>query len=518
MALIGGGPTAIYALRHLLDAPFPLDIHVFERDREVGPGMPYREEINTSEMLSNIGSREIPPVLQTLVEFLSDCDTQTLSEFGLSEEEIGPETFFPRLVLGRYFTAQLAALVARARRLGHRVEVRSRYTVRDIVPGPEGTEVSWQSPSGDGTARYDHVVVATGHQWADRVHSSGVTLHAPWPAKALRRFIGCKVGILGSSLTAIDTVLALAVFHGTFVEDGEDVRWDPAPSAEAFRAVMMSRRGLLPDADWYYELPLPGLPSFDEDAVSREIARGPKNLLARCHRILASDIAALDPDYAQRTSPEKLDGFADRHFAERMKGDPWEVARSLVEIASVQREARTADPWRPALLKAHEIYERIIPHLSAQEREIFSRELKPVFADIYASVPHRSIRRMLALHEAGVLELTRLGSDYTINPRGAGVLVEGASGALFVDALIDARGQRAADLSGLKFPTLAAMGEFDPSTLSIRVPEGCRGTITCVAIPVLLPSNPFVQGLERARDLGRLAAERIIGEERDAVS
>ena len=77
---------------------------------------------------------------------------------------------------------------------------------------------------------------------------------------------------------------------------------------------------------------------------------------------------------------------------------------------------------------------------------------------------------------------------------------------------IDARGQQSADLVSL-FPGLAAQASelsFDPVSCAVTLPEDCQGTLTCVSIPVLLPTDPFVQGLERARDLGHMAARRIV--------
>ncbi|GGE38876.1 FAD/NAD(P) binding domain-containing protein [Primorskyibacter flagellatus] len=506
VAIVGTGPTAIYALKHLLESGAPMDIHLFEREREIGTGMPYREGANLPQMLSNIGSREVPPVVETLEGFLRSCDAATRREFGIEDYEIGPETFYPRLVLGRYFMAQIAAMIARARGGGHGVEVHARHVVTDIVPAPDGVVVQFETPHAADAATFDHVIIATGHHWSARTDGSGVLLHAPWPAERLRRFAGAHVGIIGSSLTAIDTAIALASFHGRF-EEAEGVRWLPNSTDSPFRMAMLSRRGLLPDADWFYPLPLPELPRFNPPAVE---GLGQPGLLSPAQNLLARDLHQLDPAYAALTRPEKIEGYADRHFADRLTKGSWTAAKAGLEEAVADRDARRTAAWRMALLAAHLVYETILPQFTEQERELFDRELRPVFSDVYASVPHRSIRRMLALHDAGVLELHRLGETYTILPDGLGARISGRSGEHRFDHLIDARGQSAATLDDLGFPTLSQRGRFDPETLRVACDLCPASTIACVAIPVVLRHNPFVQGLENVEALGRRAADNVL--------
>lgn len=511
VAIVGSGPTAIYALKQLLTSPQPLEIHLFEREREIGTGMPYREGENLPQMLSNIGSREVPPVVETLEDFLRSCDAATFREFGISGDDIGPETFYPRLVLGRYFVAQLAALTAQGRGKGHAVEIRSRHAVTDVIPSTDGAVVTFETPHTAGRTSFEHVVLATGHQWSEKTDPSGVVLHAPWPAERLRRFLDCRVGILGSSLTAIDAAVALASFHGHF-DETDGTRWIPNSKYSAFRMAMLSRRGLLPDADWFYPLPLPGLPTFNRAGLDLLVSRtsGKTGLLKACQRKLGEDLRLLDPTYATRAQPDRVEGYAERHFADRLKQGGWGAARTGLTTAAKAREARHTDPWRMALLAAHLTYESLLLHFSAEDRRQFDRELRPVFADVYASVPHRSIRRMLALNDAGVLELHGLGHNYTIAPAGHGVQVFGKCGVMEFDHLVDARGQTAASLADLSFPTLSQGGHFDPESLRVTHEMCCASTITCAAIPVLLRHNPFVQGLENVEELGRRAADNVL--------
>lgn len=511
IALVGGGPTSLYALQQLIEHDAPLEVHILEKESHIGPGMPYRDDLNDPAMLANIAGRELPALTEPLHDWLASRDAETLAEMGLRRHDISAETFFPRVVLGRYFTAQFARMVARGRAMGHVLHLRTRHAVRDICV-TDRVSIDWQTPNGPGGATFDHVVLATGHEWPKETTASGITMQAPWPVDGLRACIGRRVGVLGTSLTAIDAAVALAGFHGDFVEEGASVRWTPHEPLGDFHITLMSRKGLLPPADWYYTLPLPELRNFNPDTVADDIAQGEEGLLPRCLEHLAQDLIEIDDPRARALDLTCVEGLADRFFAERLTQDAWEASRMDLKTALSNRAVNRPDPWRMALLRAHEVFESAIPHMSQGDRALFGRELTPIFTDCYASVPHRSIRRILALKDVGVLDLMRLGTDYAMTPAGNGVQIDHAHGSLTVDRMVDARGQRPTDFISL-FPGLtsaAARLDFDPVTCAVSLPKSCRGSLSCLSIPVLLPTDPFVQGLERARDLGRMAAQRIL--------
>lgn len=167
------------------------------------------------------------------------------------------------------------------------------------------------------------------------------------------------------------------------------------------------------------------------------------------------------------------------------------------------------------------------------------------FIDEYATVPHLSIKRLLALRNAGRLEIIRLDESYEIETdgleRGARVLM-GHQVEIF-DSFIDATGQTALSAQDLPFPTLLqqrgvkkaptsqplnliredAVGEAD-RTGGIDVDENYRPVKTapltnrlyCVAIPFLLHKHPFVQGITSAAELA--AANAILKDIADAKS
>src|ERR1700750_660648 len=119
VAFVGGGPTMIYTLHALVGAlETPACVTIYEEQANLGRGTPYRPGWNDPAMLSNIASIEIPPIEQTLVEWLPEQTDEKLEELEVEPGAIGERTFYPRLVLGEFFHVQIEKLLARSRSLG----------------------------------------------------------------------------------------------------------------------------------------------------------------------------------------------------------------------------------------------------------------------------------------------------------------------------------------------------------------------------------------------------------------
>ena len=78
-----------------------------------------------------------------------------------------------------------------------------------------------------------------------------------------------------------------------------------------------------------------------------------------------------------------------------------------------KREHHTV-PWRYAILRLHEAIETVVPQFNDADSRRFRQGLARVFIDNYAAIPPESIRRLLALHRAGILRILTLGEDYEL--------------------------------------------------------------------------------------------------------
>ena len=116
-----------------------------------------------------------------------------------------------------------------------------------------------------------------------------------------------------------------------------------------------------------------------------------------------------------------------------------------------KREHHTV-PWRYAILRLHEAIESVVPELNDEDSRRFRRGLARVFIDNYAAIPPESIRRLLALHQAGILRIVALGEDYDLQRESHRTLIVHHQQRCEFDVFIDARGQQALKTRDLPFP------------------------------------------------------------------
>jgi uncharacterized NAD(P)/FAD-binding protein YdhS len=543
IAIIGSGPTGLYTLNGLLDCELPLSITIYEAEDEPGKGTPYHPDINDPAMLSNIPSIEIPPLTETLVDWLARQDDAELQRLSILREAIDAREFYPRVVLGEYMRDQFLRLLTIGESHGHQIEVLDRHRVVDIALQPDDIRLSVTGRDGGRfDAVFDHVVMATCHNWPDTTEIRPGYFISPWPAAALKTIPHGAVGILGTSLSGIDAVMSVATARGTFHLDAAgDLQYQPASGSEAFHATMMSRKGLLPEADFYCPLPYRTPQVCTEEAIDALIATGRHNLLDEVFDLFRREILAADPDYAARIGLSQLtvESFGPAYYAERLESDPFVWAATNLAEAQHNRERRYTVPWRYAILITHEIIARVIPHLDATDLKRFHRHFKSIFVDDYATVPLMSIRRLLALKRAGKLDILALGEDYEISSdgleRGADVTAHGQT--YRFDAFIDATGQATLSATDLPFPTLVSQGGVQeaatPMAQGFRVTDDavpmirtggididdvyrpkltgplCRN-LYCAAISFLLHKQPFVQGITSAAEIGETVADAIL--------
>lgn len=522
IAIVGTGPSAIYALQRLLGCRKHLVITLFEAGKVAGVGTPYDPRLNSVEMLANIASVEIPPVGETLLEYLSGCDDAALEAIGVSRASLSEREFYPRIALGAYYRDRLAALVSDAPLRGHTVTVMTQSRVVDVIPTRNSVDVL-HTTRGERPRKLhaDKVILATGHVVPLGKSAQALSKIVDQNAKSQH------IGVIGSSLSAIDVAITAATARGGFDERGYVTDANTLP----FSLTMMSRGGRLPEADFFCPLPAEPVEGFTEDDVLAlvESAAGDP-ILDRIFARFAAVLARQDPEYALRIGLEGLtaDSFPDAYFAERDGHPPFAWARLNLAEARLNHRDRHVVAWRYAILRCHEAFASCLDALDDDELARFNRGLKRVFADNYAAVPPRSIERLLALHDAGILNLVKLEDDYDIafdEETGHSHVTNGASTLVF-DEVIDARGQANAAEDEFPFPTLRVVlkanrdldTDRDGGAVSVdasyRLVEGANvlHNTWCLSLPFLLDRKPFIQGLTSAAYMGATAAQAIIGD------
>lgn len=159
------------------------------------------------------------------------------------------------------------------------------------------------------------------------------------------------------------------------------------------------------------------------------------------------------------------------------------------EVERNKREKHTV-PRRYVILRLHEAVQEIVPHLNEHDHKRFSKGLARVFIDNYAAIPSESIRRLLALREAGIIHILALGEDYKMEINESRTVLKTEDNSYSFDVFIDARGQRPLKVKDIPFPGLREQlqktGDEIPDVgedYTLQQPEDIRGRVAFGALP-----------------------------------
>lgn len=167
-------------------------------------------------MIANITSVKIPPVMTSLSEWVRSADTAKLKRFCIVRDKVTERDYYPRILLGQYYSDQLERLIA-ARAPWHDVTIATQTHVQDIKPTRKGFSVTVEHANTTVVHDLDAVVMATGHLTGHlKTKPTAGLFRSPYPEKNLTLNDDRAGLVLGSSLSAIDAVVALALRHGAF--------------------------------------------------------------------------------------------------------------------------------------------------------------------------------------------------------------------------------------------------------------------------------------------------------------
>jgi uncharacterized NAD(P)/FAD-binding protein YdhS len=518
IAIVGGGPTAVYTVKNLLLTAAPLHITIFEAERVAGCGLPYSEEHNSADMLANITSVEIPPVLVSLSDWVRSANSRLLKRFGIVRDNVQDRDFYPRVLIGAYYSDQLERMV-HACAPGQSVRIETQTRVLDVKPDGGGFTVFIERGKNSARRRFDAVIMATGHRTDfDRAEPLPGLFRSPYPVQNLKVGQDRTALVVGSSLSAIDAVVGLATRYGNFVGDDESLSYEPL-SKQKLRFVMASRKGTVPDADFFYPIPEEPLMIFTPARLELLREEGQRGLLAKVFKLFKQQLVSDDPEFVERLGLRRFtpEGFSKAYFGQRKARQGFDaIAENLAQSRRDYRDRRIV-MWRYTMMRAHEVFSEIVPFFDQRDLTRFRHHLAPVFADAYGCVPHLSIRRLLALHSAGCLDIVALGDEGTIR-YGAGAFTLAVDGREETfGTLIDARGQSAASISELGFSQLDKVlatsdpfkrknSESEDDQFRLRLEGQSDADIFCISIPVMMERYPFAQGLVACSDAAEAVA------------
>ncbi|MBQ1204099.1 MAG: FAD/NAD(P)-binding protein, partial [Loktanella sp.] len=334
MAIVGTGPTGLYAFKELSENMHGSAFSLFERGDQAGVGLPYSPETANRSMLTNIASIEIPPLTATYLDWLIALPPARLQAYGLAHADLHDRLFTPRLLLGEYFRDQLLALCEKTKTNGSDVHLFEQTIVTDVMPEDGQIFLTTEHAVTGAQGRqgpFDRIVLATGHDFPDEDDATRRYFPSPWSGLIQAKIPAVPVAIMGTSLSSIDAAMAVVSQHGCFRDKNHELTYETEISG--LHITLMSRTGILPEADFYCPLPYQALQVMTPDAIAN--AADSDTPLDAMFALLQQEIIRADPAYSDRIGLAGLtaDTFAQAYFATRRQHDPFRWARkNLAEV------------------------------------------------------------------------------------------------------------------------------------------------------------------------------------------
>ncbi|MEO9004314.1 MAG: FAD/NAD(P)-binding protein [Ginsengibacter sp.] len=422
IAILGGGPSGLFVLKRFVEANARnVEIEIFEKKKELGSGMPYSRDGAGEEHITNVSGNEIPVFETSLSDWIQTVEPETLKRFNIQAEKFSDYKVLPRLLFGQYLSDQFHILERKAKAAGILVKVHRGAMVKDIVDDKEQKLVEVVTDMKEEAGLFHHVIICTGHLWPV-VHEGSVEgyFDSPYPPLKLAGKRNHPVAIRGSSLTAIDAVRTLARHNGEFIngEDGK-ISFRLREDRSDFKLVLHSRSGLLPAVRFHLEdshLGKDAVLTKEEVEDNKKVNEGFLSLDFVFEKNFKQPIKEKDPEFYKIIAQMKMEEFVD--FIMRLResvvafdlfaGEYIEAEKSIKRQQSVY--------WKEMLGVLSFAMNYPAKYFSAEDMLRLHKVLHPLISIVIAYVPQSSVEEMLALHNAGLLELVSVGDDSYVEP------------------------------------------------------------------------------------------------------
>jgi uncharacterized NAD(P)/FAD-binding protein YdhS len=425
IAILGGGPSGLFMFKRLVNTGnTDISITIFERKNKLGAGMPYSSEGANDEHITNVSGNEIPVLVTSLDDWVKTISKDTLDKYHMDASRFNKYKVLPRLLFGQYLTAQFDLLQKKAREKGIAYTVCYNTTVTDIIDQPEKGRVIVETSDGEQT-EFDHVIICTGHNWP-RKHEGRVAnyFESPYPPVKLALELNHQVAIKGSSLTAVDAIRTLARHNGTFDKDNAGrLFYTPYFERPDFKMVMHTRNGMLPAVRFHLEdshLSNDSLLSKDEIKSHIKANNGFLSLDYIFELDFKLPIQAKEPEFYETIKDMRLEEFVDAMMALREELDPFQLLKAEYAEAEQSIKRKKSVYWKEMLGVLSFALNYPAKHLSAEDMQRLQQSLTPLISIVIAYIPQSSSEELLALHQAGVLELIPVGDESRVEPHEQG--------------------------------------------------------------------------------------------------
>jgi uncharacterized NAD(P)/FAD-binding protein YdhS len=422
LAIIGGGLTATSMLCQFVDKvrekaqknvldPSNIKIQIYEMQDIFGPGFPHNERFALPCHITNMCASDMgildrkPGDFQDWVTSNADNLRERFSWFRNATHKadfLGDQYLhYPRAVMGAYLEARFQEAVDCAQKVGLAVSLYPNCEVVDLRPKAGKIYLKIKNLLSDRhfSSDADRVLLATGH-WFEK-NNENHYFSSPWPADQLHRSIpkGEKVAIIGTSLSAIETLLTLTS-EGEFTRSrtGEMVYTPPESSRTLF---LYSRRGLLPKVTGkmgHYKNKY-----LNRANVDRLLSENPGtlalNAIFKLLNLELEEAYGLKIDWEEVVNPT---------------AKPVDLLQRYLEDAVYGDGPNGELIWQTILHQSFDRIREIYLNLTIEDRKRFDENYTSVFFTYAATQPLINAEKLLALMKAGIVDVVKLGENYRL--------------------------------------------------------------------------------------------------------
>ncbi len=427
IAIVGGGPAGLFMYKRLAESGSKnIEVHVFERKEQLGAGMPYSREGASYEHVTNVSDNEIPTIVNSVEEWIQTVPQEVLATFCIDRNHFNEYKVLPRLLFGQYLSAQFELLRDKADSYGIKTMIHLKTTVVDIKDQPGDNEIEIEIANGTRFS-FDRVIICSGHNWPKNVE--GKVPHffdSPYPPAKLALQLNHPVAIKGSSLTAIDAIRTLARNNGSFETKADGfLSYHAADATPHFRIIMHSRSGLLPAVRFHLEdTHLNNKSILTEEEIKEHIAANGGFL--SLDYVFEKDFKIIfrehDPAFYERIKDMSIEKFVSTMMELRETLDPFQLLKAEYAEAEKSIKRKESVYWKEMLAVLSFAMNYPAKYLSAEDMLRLKEVLMPLISVVIAFVPQSSCKELLALHQAGALQIIPVGDDSSVEQADTGAV------------------------------------------------------------------------------------------------
>ncbi len=421
IALIGGGPAALFMFKRLVQSPLKkIEVSIFEQHGKLGAGMPYSHYGSSAEHITNISDNEIPKLKMHLKDWLSYAPTEMLKDYSISEKEFNEDKVLPRLLFGEYLSAQFDLFLAQARKkkLPTNVFYNTRVTDVEDIKSKEHVKVTVESGE---TLVFDEAIICTGHSWPCKTEESITNwFDSPYPPQKLFKKVNFPVAIRGASLTAIDAVRTLSHANGYFTKKADGTyRFKLNPESAGFHITLHAIGGLLPAMRFHLEdNHLEPAHTFTDEEIydikQRNNGFVPLDLIYDLN--FKKVIQTKNPELFAEIKGMRIEDFISFMMEKRKKVNAFTLLKAEYKEAEKSIKRNESVVWKETLSTLSYAINYPAKHFSAEDMIRLKEQVMPLISIIIAYMPQSSARELMALHEAGLIEVKDVDAASTVVP------------------------------------------------------------------------------------------------------